>query len=635
MSGPAGRPPKGNGRPDRNLRDYSVFDAELYGQAFNLRLLLRMLGWVKPYMTTAIRGIVLILIAATLAVLMPVVISLVAIDGILFKKDVSEIPGFGMRSVSHWIEGFFGLDPLPAACLLFTILIISLAVTSYYARVAIADAVLHALRDLRRDLFLHLEYLPSSFYDRVAIGRVMTRVTNDIEVLLQLLAGFGMLLAEFVPFFVALIIMLTIDLKLTGIMLLVIPVVMSATYIFRQATRRVYRRIRSSVSLLNQNLHENLIGIQVVQLSQREDRNLERYTEINQENRRYENWAIELETVYGAFIDSMAAVGIAAIVWFGGGAALQGVITLGSVVLFSQFVDMLFRPIVRLGEQYNVLFRAMASGERIFQALDWGEKIHEPADPVELPERLKGDVEFRRVNFGYDPGVPVLHDVSVSIKSGEKLAIVGPTGSGKSTMIRLLGRFYDFDRDQIFLDGIDLNDLRSQDVRRRIGVVLQDFHVFSGTVLDNIVLSNPLISRERAIEAAEMVNADEFIRALPQGYDTPLIERGQNLSHGQRQLLAFARGLAADPEILVLDEATASIDTETELKIQDALSKLTAGRTSILIAHRLQTIQKADRILVLHHGRVREIGTHDELIEQRGIYHTLHALQFQDEADVA
>jgi len=623
------------GATDRKPRDYSVFDAELSGQVFNLKLLLRLLGWLKPYLPIVILGVVLILTAATVAVLAPLVVSLVAIDDILFKKASGEMPDFGMRDAVHWIEAFFSLEPLLAACLLYAVLVILAAVLSHYTRMCIAWSVLNALRDLRRDLFAHIERLPSTFFDRVAVGRVMTRITNDIEVLLQLLGGFGMLLGEFVPFFIAIFIMLSIDVKLTGLLLLAVPVVGFVTYLFRQATRRVYRGIRNSVSLLNQNLQENLIGIQVVQLNRREERNLGEYIRINKENRRYENLAIELETLYGAFMDSMGAVALAVIVWFGGGAVVQDAISLGSIVLFSQFAEMVFRPIVRLGEQYNVLFRAMASGERIFQALDWDENLHEPENPFDLPERLKGRVEFRHLSFGYNNEETVLHDVSFEINPGEKLAIVGPTGAGKSTIIRLLGRFYDFERDRIFLDGIDLNDIRTRDVRRRIGVVLQDFHIFSGTVRDNIILNNQSISPDQAEEAARLVNADGFIRALPQGYDTQLIERGQNLSQGQRQLLAFARVLAADPEILILDEATASIDTETELVIQDALRKLTAGRTSILIAHRLQTIQEADRILVLQNGRVREMGTHDELIAKGGLYHTFHALQFQSNGNLA
>ena len=274
--------------------------------------------------------------------------------------------------------------------------------------------------------------------------------------------------------------------------------------------------------------------------------------------------------------------------------------------------------------------RAMASAERIFQALDWHEQIREPKTPVRLPGRVKGKLEFRNLTFGYDDNQPVLKDVSFNVKPGEKLAIVGPTGSGKSTLIRLLGRFYDFSDDRIFLDGHDLNSIHSTEVRRRIGVVMQDFHIFSGSILENIVLGNQSITRAAAISAAKSVNAHEFIEALPDGYDTELVERGQNLSQGQRQLLAFARVLASDPEILILDEATASIDTETEQLIQEALEHLMQGRTSILIAHRLQTIETADRVLVLKDGKVKELGTHQELMALRGVYYTLTQLQFQD-----
>jgi ATP-binding cassette, subfamily B, multidrug efflux pump len=611
-------------------RDYSVFDADIAGKALDMHLLKRLLGWTRPHWRLLALSGVLVIVSSTLAILMPVVVSRVVIDGLLLADQPVALPDFGMNAFVAWLGERSGLGMLGAACLGYFVITTAWAITGHFHRIYLADAVLRALRDLRHDLFAHLETRPASFYDRVAVGRVMTRVTNDVEVLFQLLAGFGVLLGEFVPFIVALLLMFAIDAQLTLILLMAVPFVAVATFVFRRATRTVYRAIRQTVSQLNQNLQENISGMAVVQLNRREAQNLARYTEINQENRREENRAVALETWYGAFMDSMAAAAVGVIIWFGGGSALQDTISLGSVILFTQFVDMLFRPIVAVGEQYNVLFRAMASGERIFQALDWDECIHEPANPVALPEGPRGEIRIDHLTFGYAEGPPVLNDVSVDIRPGEKLAVVGPTGSGKSTIIRLLARFYDFPRGTIFLDGVDLMDVPSAVVRRRIGIVLQDFHVFAGTVRDNISLGDPAVTHERVEQAARYVHAHEFIARLPLGYDTPLVERGQNLSQGQRQLLAFARVLAADPEILVLDEATASIDTETEQLIQDALRVLTMGRTSIIIAHRLQTIQEADRVLVLKDGRVREIGTHAELLARGGLYSTLHALQFQD-----
>ena len=615
---------------ERAPLDHSVFEADIHGQAMNLRYLGRILSWAKPHRRIGLLSIVLVLVAATLTVLLPVLIGRVVIDDILFKSTDTIAPDFGLTELTNWLANLLGAAPIIAACVLFMIMTVACHGLYHAHRVLLSRTVLNALRDLRRDLFTHMERRPASFYDKVAVGRVMTRITNDIQALFDLLMGVGMLAGEFVPFFLALVIMFSIDPTLTLWLLIAVPVFAVITLIFRRATRRVYRDIRSSVSQLNQYLQENLSGIQIVQLSNREARNQATYETINATNQNQEIKAIRMETSYGAFMDNMVNMALALILWIGGTSVLNLTMTLGSVVLFTQFVDMFIRPIRVMGQQYNVLFRAMASAERIFQALDWPEQIREPTVPFKPSGRLKGELAFRGLNFGYQANQPVLRDFTLTIKPGETLAVVGPTGSGKSTLIRLLVRFYDVNDGMIFIDGEDINRYSSSVLRQRIGVVLQDFHIFSGSILENIRLGNPAISRADAIRAADAVQATPFIERLPEGFDTHINERGQNLSQGERQLLAFARVLVADPEILVLDEATASIDTQTEAIVQSALETLMQGRTAIIIAHRLQTIRSADRIVVLKHGEIREVGRHEELMAAKGIYYTLSQLQFQE-----
>lgn len=609
-------------------RAASPFDADVAGRGFDGGNVWRLLGWLRPYRGLVFAALGLVLLSAAAAVLAPIVIGRVVVDGILLPH-AGNAPDYGQTALNQWLAAGLGWPPLASACLLYAFWIGLFTLSAHGFRLLFARAALNGLRDLRRDIFRHIEHLPASFYDRVSAGRVMTRLTNDVETLFEFLSGFGTLFGDLLPFFIAISIMLSLDRTLALEMLAFLPFVGVATWLFRSRSRQLYREIRSSVSRLNESLAENLAGMEVIQLYGRQQRNEAAHDAINRENQAAEGRAIRLETYYNPFIDSLEYLALGAIVWLGGHHVLGGATSVGALILFAQFSDMLFRPVRALGEQWNVVFRASASCERVFQALDWHEPMVRPLTPIPLPANLRGQLELRHLDFAYRSGEPVLKDVNLEVAPGECIAFVGPTGSGKTTVTRLLCRFYDVPENTVFLDGIDIMHVAPEDIRRRIGVVLQDFHIFSGTVYDNIALGDPAITREKAEAAARLVNAAPFIERLPQGYDTPLNERGSNLSQGQRQLLAFARVLALDPEILILDEATASIDTETELLIHDALDKLKAGRTSIIIAHRLQTIREADRIVVLEHGRVAEVGCHRELLAKGGLYKRLYELQAQ------
>lgn len=620
------------------LRNYSAFDAQLTHQALNVKMFIRLLKWTKPYRFTLITSVFLVLASSAFALLQPIMQNRVIIDTILAPGSPTAnaaMADYGLIDITEWFMEALSLPGLAVAVFLYLLLFFVQSFMGIAQQLLLTSGSLKTLRDLRVQLFASLERKPASFYDHVAVGRVMTRITSDVDNLYMLITSFIQHAGDFVLFFMALFIMLNFTVDLTLVALLVIPISALATYLFRMAIKDIVRLIRDSVSSMNQYMQENLMGIEVVQLSGREEQNFEEFQERNKENRKQEFRQINYDVLFEMVNTSLPSIATAAIIWYGGGKVIQEEITLGTMIVFNQYLNMMIQPVSNLGQLFGQLFRSMASGERIFQALDWEERLHEPEIPYELPERLDGSIEFRNVNFSYLSSEQVLKDVSFEIKPGEKLAIVGPTGSGKSTLIRLLARFYDFEDNQIFIDGIDVNRIGSQELRERVGVVLQDFHIFSGTILENISLNNPTISKERAIWAANVVNADPFIQGLSDGYETELSERGHNLSQGQQQLLAFARVLASDPEILVLDEATSSIDTGTELIIQDALHKLTEGRTSIIIAHRLQTIQECDRILVLHHGEVKELGTHEELLALEGIYYTLHELQFQDSTRAA
>ncbi|MCF2150250.1 ABC transporter ATP-binding protein/permease [Desmonostoc muscorum LEGE 12446] len=587
----------------------------------------RLWYWMGPYRWRIALALLFAMLSATAAVLVPIVVSRVVVDGILMHNYRTDLPDYGQTALIHWLAIALGTKQIIAASIVGLLWVLLWSGFGYAFRTQLSFSALLGLSDLRRDLFAHVECLPAAFYDRVMVGQVLTRITNDIESLSELLTGVGALAGELIPLVVAVSVMLSLDSMLTAKLSPFLFFVAGVIIVFRYYSGPIYQVIRTTLSRLNEHLHENLSGIEIVQMSGREALNFKRYSAINEDNRVAETKAIMAETVYNPIIDNVSYLAIACILWFGGQHVISHTTTLGSIVLFLQFSDMLFRPIVALGDQANAVFRAAAACDRIFRLLDWKESLSVPPQPIPLPEGLHGRIEFCDLNFRYETGEPVIQHFNLNVASGENIAIVGPTGSGKTTLTRLICRFYDVPENSLFIDGIDIMQIDPAQIRKRVGVIFQDFHLFPGTVYDNIALGNPTITQEDARHAAELIQTLGFIESLPLGFNTVLEDRGQNLSQGQRQLLAFTRVIALDPEILILDEATASIDPETEAAIQAALARVTANRTSIIIAHRLQTIRRADRIVVLNHGQLVEVGNHTELMLRNGFYKTLYEAQ--------
>jgi ATP-binding cassette subfamily B protein len=488
-----------------------------------------------------------------------------------------------------------------------------------------------AMFDLRRELMEHLQRLDLSFYDRNPVGRLVTRVTTDVDVLNDLFAsGLVTILGDLLVLSFIVAIMFRLSPLLTGIMLAAMPFVVLVTMVFRRFVAQSYRRIRVAIARINAYLQEHITGIVVLQLFNRERRSGEEFEGINRDHMNAYKDAI---TAYGWFypvVEFISMIALASILTFGGFRIRGGGLTLGVVVAFLQYGLRFFRPIQDLSEKYNILQAAMASSERIFKLLDTDATVLAPAVPRQGPERASS-IEFDHVWFAYKDEDWVLRDVSFTIAPGETIAVVGHTGAGKTTLISLLLRFYDVQTGSIRVGGIDLREFDPLELRRRFGVVLQDPYLFTGTLEENIRLGTETIRVEEVEAAAEQVNLIDFVRSLPEGFAQPIRERGNGLSTGQKQLISFARALAHNPRCLILDEATSSVDTETEFRVRDALMRMVEGRTSIIIAHRLSTIQRADRILVMHKGRLRESGTHQELLALRGIYWKLYQLQYKDQ----
>lgn len=500
-------------------------------------------------------------------------------------------------------------------------------VTSYLQSVITAYFSQMAMADLRHDVFSHLQKMPTKYFDQNPVGRLVTRVTNDIRSIDEMLASGVITIVQDVILIVAIVIlMLVLNWQLALISFAILPLVIWIITIYRSKTRVIYREVRKHLASLNATLSEHIAGQKIIQLFNQYFHKKQEFSDINHEYFLASLKQLKLFAFFRPIIHVSSQVAVALIIWYGGGQILRNAITIGLLMAFTQYVNKLFEPINDFSEKFNILQGALAGAERIFDLMeldpeDYREELHHSL-------KMEGEIEFENVWLAYNPDEWVLKDVSFKIKPGEKIALVGHTGSGKTSIVNLILGMYPYQKGKIRIDGKELHQYSLADIRSNVGIVQQDVFIFSGNIHDNIALNNSKITRDDIVQVAKYVNADKFISKLPQGYDEPVMERGATLSTGQRQLIAFARVLAYNPSIFILDEATSNIDTETEILIQDALEKIIKERTSIMIAHRLSTIQHVDRILVLHKGEVVEEGSHFDLLEKRGLYYDLYRLQY-------
>jgi ATP-binding cassette subfamily B multidrug efflux pump len=521
-------------------------------------------------------------------------------------------------------------DRLHSFVTLYVGLQLAIAVLRYTQTYVMSWTGQHMLYSIRKKLFVHLQDLGLDFYDKLQAGRIMSRVVNDVESINHLLAGGSLnLLSDFVNIFGIVYIMIRLNARLAMITFATLPLLFFTIYVLQSRLTRAYHKTRRKLADIAANLQESISGMKITQAFSREDQNADRFNDTNRENFQAQMEAARLHAVFFPLVDIISTIGVGLVYYYGGIRMSLGdaAVTIGTITIFVNYTNRLFWPIRNLVEVWNWVLQAAVSSERVFEVLDTEPNVQDKPDAIELPS-VEGHVEFRDITFGYDPSLPVLHNVNIEARPDETIALVGPTGAGKSSVINLLCRFYDVQGGAVMVDGHDVRDVTIQSLRRNLGIVLQDTVLFSGTIRENIRYGRLTATDEEVEEAAKVVGAHDFIMRQPEGYDTEVRERGSRLSVGQRQLLAFARALLADPRILILDEATSSVDAYTELLIQRALEKLFKGRTSIVIAHRLSTIRNADRIYVIDKGRVVEVGNHEELVSEGGLYKSLYEKQF-------
>lgn len=590
-------------------------EEEAIGKTYDFKVARRLLRYLKPYVRFLIPALFLTLVLNLLGIMQPL-FTKHAIDWYIIPKKLDGLTLFSLIFLGVWFLRF---------------------AFAYFQELLLNNVGQRVMFDLRRELYGKLQQQEVAYYDRTPVGRIMTRLTSDIDALNELFtSGIIDVLGDLVMIFAITTIMFYMDWRLSLVSLITVPLLVGATQWFRIGARRGFDMVRTRIARLNAYLQEHISGAHVVQLFNAEAKSLRKFHEINDDHRNANIQTIFYYAVFFPLVDFIGAIGIALVIWYGGYRVLGNTeaityLTLGGLVAFIQYSQNLFMPIRDLSDKFNVLQQAIVASHRIFRALDMPVAITTPTEPKKRG-RARGHIEFQNVWFAYKGEDWVLKDVSFEVEPGQSIALVGHTGSGKTTITNLLMRFYDIQRGKILLDGVDVRDWDLQSLRENFAVVLQDVFLFSGSIENNIRLGNENITDERIRWAAHEVRADRFIEQMPEGYKSEVKERGAGLSVGQKQLISFARALSFDPTLLVLDEATSSIDTETEQLIQQAVERVMRDRTSIVVAHRLSTIQRADRIIVLHHGEIRERGTHQELLAQRGLYWRLFKLQYADSA---